>query len=569
MSHQSEHSPQTIDDARARLESIYHLQTRVETLLLWVRDARPRDTGFALELCALAIPQLLKITDELLKAQIYFELGACRCDLGKWKEGAKELEMAYRSFYECGDTENAIRTARELGIQAERSGAFGDALRWFGRWRDRSEDAEDILSLAGALEHIAELQARQGEFDRALEYYFNSLALRERIGSRQKIGRALAAIGVIYGRTDNHASSAEFLDRALVIFSDVGDAAGEVEALGHRAHLRFLHGDLDGAREHWETALNIYRDINSKPGIGKTLAAIGNVHEKKGNKDLAFRHQLQALEHLQGADAFQHTIAALRNLGRLNVPYDQYDARFMLDHALMLAGKTGDLKLQYEVHYELYCVYKGRGDSFNALVHHEHYADIRQRLAGEEAQKRMAFNRVLFDVEQAERDHKKERERARNLEEEVRKSEKKLAEVGLDRSRIAELVRRAKREARHIEKRCGRGSTQGIEQTLRDLEHEISAESAWNVVEQQFGEDQREFKRRLRELTKPLTTPLTAAEERLCYLLRLNLQTKDAASVLCVGPRTVETHRLNIRRKLKPLFRESSMRLDAFLRGIQ
>lgn len=562
-------SPETLDEARLRLQSIYHQQAKVEMLLEWMSEARARDISLALDLCTLAIPLLINIGDEIAKARIYLEIGICRCEGGKWEQGFKDLKVAYRSFHECGDIANAVRASRELGMQAGRWGSPGDALLWLRRWYDRAKDGEDTGSLADALEQLGEFHARQGEHDLALEYYLKGLVQREIIGDRGKTGRTLAAIGVIYERTDDYRAAADFLQRAQEIFKEVGDTAGEVEVLGHLAHVRFLRGDLDGAMDNWQTALVIYRAIDSRQGIGKTLAGLGNVYEKKGDKEMAFYQQREALKSLENTDAYQCQIAALRNLGRLNIHHDQYDAWFMLRQALLLAEKIGDLKLQYELHYELFTVMEKRGDCRNALNHHKRYADIRLMLAGEETRKRMAFNKVLFDVERAEREREREQKRAKNLENEVRRKEKELAEATLNLTRMAELVRKAKKEARRIEKKPGRNTTTVITTALNELEQEIGAETRWNMREEQFGDDQREFMQRLRELTEPLTRSLTATEERICYLLRLDLQTKDAARLLCVDPRTVETHRLNIRRKLKPLLGGSNMRLNTFLKGLR
>jgi xylulokinase len=45
-------------------------------------------------------------------------------------------------------------------------------------------------------------------------------------------------------------------------------------------------------------------------------------------------------------------------------------------------------------------------------------------------------------------------------------------------------------------------------------------------------------------------TELSATEQKICCLLKIRLSSKEIANLLYLSPRTVETHRLNIRRKL-------------------
>jgi len=55
-----------------------------------------------------------------------------------------------------------------------------------------------------------------------------------------------------------------------------------------------------------------------------------------------------------------------------------------------------------------------------------------------------------------------------------------------------------------------------------------------------------EFRKKLKKKYPALTN----TELRLCLLLRSGLKSHEAARILCIGERGVETHRLRIRRKM-------------------
>jgi tetratricopeptide (TPR) repeat protein len=78
----------------------------------------------------------------------------------------------------------------------------------------------------------------------------------------------------------------------------------------------------------------------------------------------------------------------------------------------------------------------------------------------------------------------------------------------------------------------------------------------WEKFEAEFQAVHPEFTKKLYEQF----SELTRMEIKMCSLLRLNLKTHEIARLFCLSERSVETHRFNIRRKLK-LDREQSLGL--------
>ncbi len=93
---------------------------------------------------------------------------------------------------------------------------------------------------------------------------------------------------------------------------------------------------------------------------------------------------------------------------------------------------------------------------------------------------------------------------------------------------------------------------------LRDRIKNLPCKSVdWTKFDTQFKAAHPEFTKRLIELYPELSSQ----ELRICSLLRMNLKSEEMARLLCLSERTIESHRLRIRRKMKLTSREHDLML--------
>ncbi len=82
---------------------------------------------------------------------------------------------------------------------------------------------------------------------------------------------------------------------------------------------------------------------------------------------------------------------------------------------------------------------------------------------------------------------------------------------------------------------------------IRKIENNVRVHYDWGEFEKWFQEVYQDFFTKLREEYPKLTV----REQKVCALLRLNLNTKDIANLTNLEPRTIEVYRYNIRKKLE------------------
>ena len=88
--------------------------------------------------------------------------------------------------------------------------------------------------------------------------------------------------------------------------------------------------------------------------------------------------------------------------------------------------------------------------------------------------------------------------------------------------------------------------TNQINSLVRKINREIDADNQWEVFEKHFESVHEEFLRRL----KSDYPQLTPRELKLCAYLRLNISSKEIASLMNISTRGIEISRYRLRKKL-------------------
>ena len=116
------------------------------------------------------------------------------------------------------------------------------------------------------------------------------------------------------------AAAAQALERALVIFRDLGDRGGEATAVNERGTLHRISDDLAQAESCHQRALDLARAIVSAWDEAHALAGLGRCALAKGRVTEAADDLQQALEIFQRigaseADGISRELAALTEAG--------------------------------------------------------------------------------------------------------------------------------------------------------------------------------------------------------------------------------------------------------------
>ncbi|WP_055495196.1 BTAD domain-containing putative transcriptional regulator [Streptomyces sp. TP-A0356] len=177
------------------------------------------------------------------------------------------------------------------------------------------------------------------------------------------------------------ADSGELNDRALKLFTAAGDQWGTAAALGLRAALALIRGDLDRVGRDGRRSADLFHTVGDRWGELQTVSPLAALAEIKGEYEEATRRQYEGLRIARELGLAAEESARLSGLGRLALLARDFDrARDLHEQARRSATEQG---YKYgEIHAEMGLALGARrsGDLDAAEAHLRHlrdgYADV-------------------------------------------------------------------------------------------------------------------------------------------------------------------------------------------------
>lgn len=560
---------QELERFRSRLRLSADDARRLAVIREFLASEAHEQPDVAIEYATEAYRLALTLGDLLAMADVLRHRGIANDSLGDTDSALRDLREAYDLAMQSGTAiddpaaaELVTSLALTLGEADVAAGDAAGALQWYLSALDACEHCDNRTARIRVYEALGHLYTGLGDYRRALEHHFECLALLESDASPDAVGVTYSAIGTTYALSGDQEEAYDHFMRALVAFRESGNRYLEVQALSNLSSILYTRGELATALSYSLTAVTIYEALDDGLHTAASLMTVGNIYERQGDLDAALHCYLRARRLLgDRTDERLHVsiLTSVGNIYRLTGAYNE--ALFMFDQALRISQEIDEPRLEYQLHESLSQVYEDLGLPAQALEHHKQFARLRNELSGQERQKAIAELQVRFEVERAAREREQLRARAAELESENERKQNELLSLALNLVQKDELLQTLEAQLQELRKDTGASRNGVITHLLEEIDSNRSADANWKVFEQQLEVLHPDLIRRLSERYPALTQ----TELKVCSLAAINLSTKDIASMLYMSVRTVETHRLSVRRKME-LPKESN--LTTFLSSI-
>jgi class 3 adenylate cyclase/lipopolysaccharide biosynthesis regulator YciM len=114
-------------------------------------------------------------------------------------------------------------TLTNIGLIYYDKGEFDKALEYFNQGLALYKEINDQKSIALSYNNIGLIYSERGYFDIALDYHWKSLILNEEIGNKHLIASSLTNISTIYFEMGDYNVAINFLSKALELYNDIGN----------------------------------------------------------------------------------------------------------------------------------------------------------------------------------------------------------------------------------------------------------------------------------------------------------------------------------------------------------
>lgn len=491
-------------------------------------------------------------------------LGTLYSRRGDYRRALLSFRRALHIAEEIGD--HRLQTSCQLHIALVEQGRHSDYARTIAALEplvDPVRASGDRYQECILLDNLGRFHGELGNYPTSLSYYLLSIEIAEALDAQMLHINALIGIGLVHRKFGDTDKAIDYATRGLERARAIGFRNGEATILNNLGNIEYRRSNYAEALDHYNACRRLCEEIGDRSLLATVLSNIANVHRDTGRFDEAREHYTMSLD-ASGTKPDDHDMATWHmNLGRLHLDCREYGEA--LDHflkALTHAESIGLRPLITELHADLTSAYEGRGDEGDlgrALSHHRTYMELREEVLGNEKQREIAELRTRAEIERAERDREIYRLQSERLELDMRHKTEELTAMALHLVEKNELIGSLKEEIERLSE--SGGSSDLVDALRRRIEAGTTAESDWATFEERLQQVHHGF---MTELARRAPA-LRPAELKVCALLRMQLSTKEIASLLAVTERAVEKHRYQIRKKLD-LPKDAS--LAAFLAGL-
>lgn len=563
--------------------------------------------------------QLARVTDSLQKVyllnQMANELKLTDIDKALYfNKKALKLANQVKSPDACGVTNELMGELFDIKNNIQPSINYYLISAKIFEGRNQPDKLSSIYGKLGMLYY-----RNNYDLEQTLEYFRKSLDFAILSKDKELIGEAYNRIGSIFFDQGNLEESYQYFVKALDIFKSVNHQAGIAKALNNLGEIHRIKNENKKALDYYEKSLTINQELGLSDRVATNYQNIGLIYSKQGDVKKSFDYYEKSL------DIYNHTNNAEAKIKLQVLMGREYLISGMFDQAketLTSAYKQASVKSKWiqicNAAEGLSEVYEATGQPAKALFYFKTYArytdsiNLKQKsdmamelqsrflnnikdkeiklkdteillLNNEKEIDNLKFNLLIISIiaiviitvitimrtsgkikkERLVREkdtllHKTQQELMRI---ELKSKDNDLMNFALHLVQKNEVLKQIKTELKGI------SSThdQETNKKVRDLSIHIQQNLQ---IQQEIDEFQAKVDQTYDDFFKKLKNrfpSLTKNEERLCALLRLNLSTKEIATLNSTSVKAVEMSRYRLRKKCEL---DNSEGLPEYLRNI-
>ncbi|MDT7829558.1 tetratricopeptide repeat protein [Pricia sp. S334] len=441
----------------------------------------------------------------------YELLGGIHQEMGNYRIALKETLNALKFFEEEKDTLRQADALMQIGALERNLENFESALTHTKKAYHIYGNFEDKQYKCYAANGIGDTYLNLGKPEEALNYFEDALKLSQEIKNRDIEGNSLVNLGMANSAIGKINRAIDFFLKGLTIHEELGYQKVISMDLNGLAEAQTKAGNFKAALDNLSRSISIAKEIGAKDNlseayslryaVNKSLGSLEDAladHEMfKAVNDSIFNttksQQIQELRTIYETEKKEQQIALQENE---IVLLEEKQRAATLQNTLLIVGIIAILSL------------------FGLL-----YYGIRQK---------MKRNKVEKEKVDAELAFKK----------------KELTTHALNLARKNETLENLKLKAQEFKEK--ENTRAGYNQLIRSINFDLQDDNNWQNFSRYFEEVHKNFNRNV----KTKYPKVTSNELRLLALLKMNLSSKEIASILNISAEGIKKARYRLRKKL-------------------
>jgi tetratricopeptide (TPR) repeat protein len=473
------------------------------------------------------------------------------------EEGDLALELARKALEmaeDCGNERTIARSNGVLGLALQHKGEYAEALKYHGKSAAMFRDLGDLTGQAVSTQELAYIYGSMGDMEKANEMMLESAEIYKASGDDMSYAICVTDLCANYLTLEQPDSVLKYLPEAREVLKGT-NKMGEAVAT-------YNIGEAYKQKDEYRRALDIYDESAALAADLEFPRFYLEIEISRSECYTGLKEYEAAYERIAEAEKYADQTASVE--GKMNI----------LQFKMYAAHDVG----KHEESHQAALDYIDMKDSLRSIARDEQVAAMQEELEAEkreheivmlerekemETQKKnglfliialvivgsgVALNREVQRRKKSKQLHEAEirvkEADEKLLREELAFKKRELASKALHISQKNEVLENLRTELQKLAR--DEEADRSVREVLNQLKIERSIDGNWEEFTRQFQEVNPEFYRRLSDRAPEMTK----SELRLAALLKMNLSSKEIASVLNISPDGVKKARHRFRKKL-------------------
>ncbi|MFN8359556.1 MAG: tetratricopeptide repeat protein [Candidatus Kapaibacterium sp.] len=492
-----------------------------------------------------------------IEGSIHGKLGILYKNTGRYEEAIACFQIALEFRRKKRDTYGESSIVNNIGTVYTLLGDYAQAIRYYTQSLHLKRENNDQYGISSTLNNIANVFLKFSDFENALLYFRESLAIKESTGNLRGAAATLNNIGSILTEFHKYDEAHALHRKALELYRQLLQPQ-KVSLTLNLLGVNHIHaGRLTEGLEALMESYHLRREQNDTHGLASSCLSIAHALQVSGDIPHAIDYAKRGCDYCISI-AHKHRLPEhYLGLAKIYLQAGSHaDALTYAQKAIDLAGEQGDKRNLY---LALECAAQAQEKSGNlaeALRKYKQFIEIKQQMLNEATAHKTNTLLVQFDTERMQHDNEILRLKAEEAEKQAEFYNRELQLIALHLVEKNEFLKQIKT----LIQQNVTGTESELKKLVTSIESNVAAKEEWQTFKQKFDRAHDEFIQRLSK-EFPQLTPM---ELKVAALLRIHMENKDIANLLYASVRTIEGHRLNLRKKLGLGLKDN---LSVFLAG--
>ncbi|WP_367061263.1 tetratricopeptide repeat protein [Algibacter sp. 2305UL17-15] len=477
--------------------------------------------------------------------------------VSNYEEAAKYYSKAIAHYNKIGNKKQTHRNLRYLSHVQRRLGRYEDAMQSAMRsLKEKELIGMDSLDLAVDYITVGNIHGELKNYKLSNTYFKKAIAVYTLKNKKSQLANAYMNAGINFNRLKEHDSALTYYYKSKYIYKDL-KREEKLPLLYINigvAHSRTKNSD--SAEYYYKKALALSEKFNLIANISLSSNNLGYLERKKGNHKKAIAYFTRALKIAEKSKMQRRIALSSKNISSSYAALNNYPKAYEF---MRLYSKINDSLYpteSLERINKLEVQYQTEKKETELLIKNNEIKSLNQKIEiGNLTKIAFAIGMfsciaiaalLYFGFKQRIKKNKIEREKQQTiLKQEIEFKKKELASQTLHLVQKNTFIQELKVNLEKIKK-----SPELFKVEFRRLVMLLKKESAedkdWEVFKSYFSEVHNNFDHKL----KAVYEDINEKEMRLASYLRMNLSTKEIASLLNVLPESVLKSKYRLKKKL-------------------